>query len=308
MNTIKKHPRIAGVILVAIIIIIIIVAFGGKKAAEQTLIIKRTDFSNEISVSGKVVAAQSADLGFDQSGRIASINAQVGDKVMQGSTIASIDNITLQADVAQKAALLEKEQAKLASLQKGTREEELTLYQQKYTDASAALGIAMRNAYLQTESAILAKADTIFSNGNSVNPLLTIPTQSDNEKRATENERLIVTEKLAKWKTALATLSPTPTNKDISAVRSVASDTTQAVKIFFDHLSSITGNLSPGSSGMTQSSIDTVRATVNSGSQQASTAAASDQDVYTSWSSAYNSLVLQQSGTRSEDIPTVPRR
>lgn len=302
MNIIKKWPLISGTILIVIIIITGIVIFSRKNIEEQTMIAHRSDFINEISVSGKVVAAQSAELGFDQSGRIANIYAKVGDTVKSGAIIANIENTTVLADIAQKQASLEKEQAKLSSLQKGTRPEEIAIYEQKYIDASSALVITMRNTYLQTESAILNKSDNLFTNGNTINPILNIRAQNDNEKRALENERLMLSDKFQKWNTALSKLTVSSTIEQIKAARLVQNDSILSIKTFIDHVANTTGKLDPGNSGISQSGIDTYRSTINSAGQQISTASSAEQDSYANWSSAYNSLLLEKSGSTLEDI------
>ncbi len=302
MNIITKRPILSGIILIIIIVITGISIFGGGTTELQTLTIHRTDFVNEISVSGKVVAAQNAELGFDQSGRVSALYAKVGDVVKMGTTIATIENGTIRADIAQKEATLEKERAKLIALQAGTRTEELAVYEQKYIDASSALVIAMRNAYVQTEGAILTKSDTAFTNANTVNPTIVIRTQSDPEKRKIEHERLIINEKLGKWKDALSSLTPSSSSDAIKAVRIIGNDAMSATKIFLDNLASIVGNLATSNSGLTQSSIETYRSNINTAGQLAGTAASTEQEAYGAWTSAFNSLTLQRSGTRSEDV------
>lgn len=305
MRIIRKKPILSAVVIVLVVIILLLVIFGGSSAKPQTLTVTRTDFINEITVSGKVIAAQTAELGFDQSGRISAIYAAVGDTVKSGAMIASIENGTVRADLAQKEATLDKERAKLAALQRGTRAEELAGTEQKYIDASSALVIAMRNAYMQTNDAILNKADSLFTNGNLNNPEITIRTQSYSEKRAIENERVSVGEQLKKWNTALGTLggsNATSSYALLSSIRSTGSAAISSAKTFLDHLSFIAGNLTPANSGADQSAIDTYRSTAISAGQQAGSAASSEQEAYGAWSSAYKSLVLDQSGSSAEDI------
>ncbi len=302
ITTIKKKPILSGIILLIIIVIIGMIIFSGNSSNQETLTVQRSEFVSEVSASGKVVPAQSAELGFDQSGRVAGIYAKVGDTVTTGSIIANIENASVRADIAQKQANLEKEQAKLASIQKGTRPEEIVIYEQKYTDASSALVIAMRNAYLKTEDSVLNDIDTLFTNGNSVNPTININTQSDNEKRAVESNRLILGEKLRGWRLELNGL-PSKSNADeIRKVRLTGNDAVSLAKNLIDKLTVITGNMAPGNSGISQSSIDAYRSTVNTAGQQITTAASTEQDSYATWSSANNSLLLEKSGSTLEDI------
>lgn len=302
IRVIRKKPIISGIVIVVIVVLISIIISSTNGAEQQTMVIHRADFVNEISVSGKVIAAETAELGFDQSGRVSSIKAQVGDNVKAGHVIASIENAGTYAEISQKEAALEREMAKLAALNRGTRTEELAVYEQTYADTSSALVIAMRDAYLQTENAIVGKVDTLFTNGNLSNPEINIRTQSYNEKRSIENERLIVGEKIQKWKSELGKLTPTSPSETILSVRTVGNDAISSTKTFIDHLLYITGNLSPANSGIVQSEIDTYRSTINSAGQQAATAASAEQAAYSAWTSASSSLRLRKSGSTAEDL------
>lgn len=297
----KNRPILTGVITLALVIIVIfILTREGSK--EETITITRGDFVSQVSASGKVVAAQSSRLGFDQSGRVSGVYAKVGDSVTAGTLLASIENGSARADAAQKQATLEREQAKLAAARRGTRPEQLALTQQKYADASSALLIAIKDASLKTESALLNNADTLFENGNSVNPTLIVRTDSQNEKRAIEIERLTVGEKILAWKSAITTLSPSSPPATISSVRLTGTAAVSATTAFLGRLGRITANLSTGNAGLTQSQIDAYRATVNAADQAVSAAASSEQTTYAAWTVASNNLALEKSGSTPEDI------
>ena len=309
MNTIKKikhhiatSPILYGVVIILILIIGGMMIFGRSSTPEQTLTVTRSEFLNQISVSGKVVAAQSADLGFDKSGRISAIYKQVGDSIVAGTVIASIDNASLQAAVAQKQASLDKEKANLASLQKGTRPEELAITEQTFVDASRALIIAMNNAYIKTENALLNKVDTLFKNGNSVNPTIDIQTESDKEEKEINTERLFLTEKMYAWKTALDSRPNPLTKSSIDTLQTTANETLQRIQNFFSRLNIIVLDLNSGSSGLSQTEIDTYRNTINTASQDVSAAVSTEQTAYATWTSAYRSFILDKSGSTPEDI------
>ena len=296
----KKHLYIYTTISVVIIAAIIYAIVVNGKPIEQTIVIHPTDFVSTVSVSGKVVALQNADLGFDQSGRVNSVNVKVGDFVNAGTVLASIDSADMRANVLQKQAALEREQARLASLRVGSKPEEIAVYQQKYDDAGTAFVIAMKSAYLQTEDALKNKADTIFTNGDTVNPTINVMARSDSDKRSIEWERMVLRDKLASWKDALSSISSNAAS--IGPVRSLMTDSLSSVKTFFDHLGSIISNLSPGNSGMALSAIDTYKLTVNAGAQEVASAISAEQSAEANWSSARDSLTLVKSGSTIQDI------
>src|SRR3989344_3894355 len=79
--------------------------FGGGGGGEAaTLTIHPADFKAQVAVSGTVVSAEHVELGFSGSGRIAGVYAKVGDRVVAGSLLATIENGDLVATVAQKKA------------------------------------------------------------------------------------------------------------------------------------------------------------------------------------------------------------
>ena len=299
----KKHLYIYIIAVVVIVAVAVYFILVNKAPVEQTLVIHPADFVSTVSVSGKVVAVQNADLGFDQSGRISSINVKVGDIVKAGATLASTDSADIRANILQKQAALDRERAKLAALHAGNKPEEVAVYQQKYDDAGTAFVIAMKSAYLQTEDAIKNKADSLFTNGDSVNPTLNVTTQSDTEKKSVEWERTVLRDKLTAWKNALSLVSVDSSPvAAITKVKSITADSLLSVKSFYDHLGSIVSNLSPGNSGLLQAAIDTYKATVSAGAQGAATAASLEQTADANWSSARDALILIKSGSTVQDI------
>ncbi len=305
MKTLLSFLRkfIVYVVVIALIGVVVWFTFlRNRGSAQQTVVVHPTDFIQQVSVSGKVVSIEHADLGFDQSGRIAGVYAKVGDAVYAGARIANIENSTFQADVHQKEALLEKAEAQLASVQSGARTEDIVLYKQKYADASSAFILAMRNAYLQTQSAILRYADSLFTNASSVNPTIKVPTDSWDKERTIEQERILVGEKLKVWESTLSNLGASPTDEATRNAWVVSGDSSVLVSGFLDHLSTITANLVPNSSALSQADIDTDRQSVNTAAQMVSSAASAEQSAYATWTSAFQTLLSQQSGSKDQDI------
>ncbi len=302
LNPFKKRPVLSGVLVLVIIVIVIFFLLGTRKAPLETMAITRGEFLNEVSASGKVIAAQNSTLGFDQSGRIAAINASVGDEVIAGTILTRIDNSSIAADVAQRQASLDRERADLAALYRGTRPEQLAITEQKYTDASSALIIAMNDAYLEVEDAVLDDIDSMFQYGNSPNPNITIRTTDQDQERAIENERLSITRKLSEWKKALVALGASSAATDISSARSVGVSSIQAVETFIAHMATIAADMSVGNSGLTQSEIDSYRSTINGAGQSVSTARSAEQTSYASWAVASNNLALEASGSTPEEV------
>ena len=73
--------------------------FGNNGDKQATIVVSRADFINQVSVSGKVITASEADLGFASSGRIGGIGAKSGDSVKAGQLLAQLEIGDLLADL-----------------------------------------------------------------------------------------------------------------------------------------------------------------------------------------------------------------
>lgn len=79
-------------VIVLILIIGGIVLFRKNQPVEETIVIHNSDFVNQTSVSGKVVPTSNVDLAFKSSGRINKVYYKVGDKVKNGQILAVLDS------------------------------------------------------------------------------------------------------------------------------------------------------------------------------------------------------------------------
>ncbi|MFA6256833.1 MAG: efflux RND transporter periplasmic adaptor subunit [Candidatus Paceibacterota bacterium] len=73
--------------------------FSGDNSSANTIIINKSDFVNQVSISGKVVTASEADLGFAASGRIGRIYVKNNNNVRAGQTLAQLEISDLLADL-----------------------------------------------------------------------------------------------------------------------------------------------------------------------------------------------------------------
>jgi len=73
--------------------------FSNGEPVLETMVVTRGEFVQQVSVSGKVVAAQEVDLAFSESGRVEALNVKVGDKVRAGQTLATLAISLLASDL-----------------------------------------------------------------------------------------------------------------------------------------------------------------------------------------------------------------
>lgn len=293
----SKHPIIYSSIIVIILIIGGFITFRGNNTDLETVTITKTTFKRQVSVSGKVVAAQSADLGFEQGGRLGSIQAPIGTFVKKGATIASLENGDIHAELLQKEAALEREQAKLTSLIQGTRSEQLTIDQRSYDDATRAYVVAMRTAKIDTELTLLEDVNTLFENGSGVNPDILINLSSIEKEQDIEHERLLITEKISALSKSLALLKEPYNEKSIRDAGNLTTESLNFTNNFLNHLITAIEN-----SGLSQSDVDTYRSTINRAGQEVAAALNVAQAAELTWNSKLGSLTLSKAGTTAADI------
>jgi HlyD family secretion protein len=104
-----------------------------------TFTVKAEDLSVRIAASSTVLPFQTVNLSPKQSGRVAQLFVEQGDRVQQGQKIALMENTELQAQYAQAEATLQQAQANLAKGKNGSRMEEILQAQAKLAQAQAAL-------------------------------------------------------------------------------------------------------------------------------------------------------------------------
>ena len=90
-----------------------------------------------VTASGEVVAAQEAQMGFAFAGQVETVEVSLGDEVLDGDTLISLESSTLQAGVAQAEAAVDAAGAQLAELESGPRPEDLAMADAAYANALA---------------------------------------------------------------------------------------------------------------------------------------------------------------------------
>ena len=287
--------------IVALAVVVVLVTWGliallsGHKSDYSAISVARRDLVQTVTATGNVTADKSVTLAFNMQGKVSDVYAEVGSTTKVGEVLASLDTGTLQAALNGAEADVEAAQAHLNRLQEGSRPEELAIYQQRYDDASLALTSAMKSAYLAMEDAVVSKADTLFTNGNTVNPMINIHTDSETGKTAIEQERAALRDGLANLKSVLS-------SSTLAFARMTTDDELSSAKIFLDDLGLITDSLTTGNSGQIQSTIDGERAIVNGASQEVTGATSAEQAADAAWSAARDALSLEKAGSTAEDI------
>ncbi|MFN8495033.1 MAG: HlyD family efflux transporter periplasmic adaptor subunit [Caldilineaceae bacterium] len=101
--------------------------------------IKLGSSGGSAKASGKVVPAQKTELGFPAAGRIEEVRVAVGQEVLPGTILVTLEHTAAEAAVAQASATLTQTQAALAELKAGPQPAALAAAQAKLDAAQALL-------------------------------------------------------------------------------------------------------------------------------------------------------------------------
>ncbi len=245
------------VMAIAVIILYSLFGRGGSTSNIQSAVAANGNILEKVSVTGQVLPIGKADLSFEKGGVVASIRVKIGDEVKKGAVIASLDSSVDQAS-------LDSAKAKLADVTRGLRPEELQVDQAKVASAEVALNnanqdavSAFRQGYVQAQGAVNNYADVFFLNPQTINPTITIQTQSQNFQNSINAERVTVSGALSSWKTDIDTATGTVNLNAAVGYLNV-------VKHFISDLSVAVNALSPGSSGLSQTAINAYVLNLNS--------------------------------------------
>ena len=257
----KKIIIIVGVIVAIAVIFILI---RKPKSVQQSAIVKRGELIQYVSVTGRVKPAQSVDLAFETTSRVSRILVNVGEKVYSGQKLAVLENNEVAAQLNQAEAALQIQLAELEELRKGTRTEELAVYESKLEAAKTSLAEAQRSlidkikdSYTKSDDSIRSKIDKFFDNGRSANPQLNLTISDSRLEREIEQARLEVENTLVSWNNSLTGLGLL---SDLKSFLNQAKNNTDQVRSLLDDFSLAINSLT---SAYPQATIDSYKTDVS---------------------------------------------
>lgn len=313
VNLMKKPAFLApAVVLIAGIAVYFIFFFPKQAPDYETVIAEKGNVIQEVSVTGKVKPATSVDLAFDSSGRVVWINAGVGDRVLNGQSLAQLFNADLVAQLNQAEASLKVQEAKLEELEKGTRQEEIQVYEVKVANAKVSLEEAKKNlinktkdAYTKSEDAVRNKADQLFDNPRTSAPNFKYEINSQQLALEAESARFIIESILEEWNSSLSVLA---TGSDLLKSTKEARSNLDQIKTFLEKIALAVNLLAPNDS-LSQTTIDgyktdiyTARTNVNTAIDNLAIAEEKFKTAESSLTLAENELALKKSGSTAEQI------
>lgn len=286
--------------------------FKGSGPEAQTLVVHPAEFLQQVSVSGKVVAAQDVDLGFSQSGRVTYVRGDVGARVAAGQLLAEIENADIRANISQRQAVLASQEAKLASLREGTRSEDIAVAQATVDGAVSALDQAnqsiinaISDAYAKADDAIHNKFDQFINNPRSATPQLAFTTSASQLTIDIPAKRVSVEQMLVDWQGAIFKLH---TASDLPAAAAQAQTNLAVIVALLADTSAAlaravpTASVSQTTINTYTSDIATARTTINTSIAAINTALTTQKAAVSTLDSARKNLALKKAGSTPADI------
>lgn len=255
---VKTH-KILMVILVLVLAVVVYVSQQKPASPFETVLVAKGTVTQEVSVTGRVNSDSEVSLSFEKSGRVSSTPIPVGTHVSGGDVLARIDASELTPLRQQALANLEVEQANLASLKKGNREEDIAVTRAQVESATSALDQArlsvfdrLQTAYSASDDAIFNVSDQFFLNARTRNPEVNFPVTDAKLSISLPQGRFAIGETIALWPAELASFE---SSEDTAPAINTTKAHLGAVKSFLDEMALAVNALAP-SSNLTQLTID----------------------------------------------------
>jgi HlyD family secretion protein len=295
----------------ALIAVVATYAVNSERPSASYARAQMGNVSEQVSTTGTVKAADSLDLSFDVSGRVASIPAKVGTHVSAGQTLASLSAADVSANLAQAKANLSMQEAKLAGLKAGARPEDLAVSQtavtgaqNNLTQAKQSVLSAAQDAYVKADDAVHNRADAVFDNPRSAQPHLNVTFTDNSLQNSVLTKRVQMETLLSQWQAYLASANANDPATLLSTTRTNLSQ----VSTFLDNLAAGLSSVTP-SAYLTattlqgyQSSIATARTNLSASLSALNAAGTAEQAAETGVSTAQSQYTLKQAGALPTDI------
>lgn len=276
------------------------------------LVVHPKEFVQQVSVSGTVIAAQEAELGFTASGRVAHTYVRVGEAVRAGAVLAEIENGDVRAAVSERLASLASQEAKLASLKAGTRPEELALAHASVESASASLAQAheaviqaIRDAYTASDGVVRNTVDQFIIDPRSAVSALSFYTSNSQIAVNTLARRTTMEGILTRWQAQIAAFNST--SDTLAAAQEAQYNLTQMMLLLSDSAAALTSaqpsqSTSAATIATYASAVASARTSINAAASALTGAVTAQRNASAALDQARKTLTLKEAGSTQEDI------
>lgn len=291
----------------AVLLIVLFFALRNGNTAQETMVVEQGDVVEKVILTGKIKPAEEVDLAFDRTGKVATINTQIGASVFAGQTLVSLDSNEVYADYLKAQANVASAQARLDEFKRGSRPEEIAISQSEVSNATIALAnaedklrSALYESYAKADDVVRNNVDSLFSNPRTNNPQISIPVNDTQLKNEINISRYQIENLLMAW-------DQNPSDISRATIVKITSDLT-TIKMFVDKVAFAVNALSANSSLSAttvdgyKTSISTARTSLISAQSSISTAEEKFNTAKSTLLIAQKNLALEQAGTSVEEI------
>jgi HlyD family secretion protein len=280
----------------------------------EVVTVKEGTLEEITKVNGKVRAAQNVDLSLERGGRITSVAKNVGDRVTTGELILSTSAGNLSASVDRANANLQREIAKLESLQTSARPEEIEIASRNVESAKAEVRAALRDlseqvndAYVRANDAVRNSVDQ-FNSGGEVSANFTIPIRDADQEDRLEKGRRDLKYVLERFEDSIAAAGDNANEQTVLANLetglTVLSDINSYLTDFASAINDIRADESYSQTeiNLWKEDISEARTSVSTGRQNLIAGRQRLEDAKSDLSVAENELEIKQTGGSASEI------
>ena len=303
----KRALAIILAVLVLGVGVMLALKLGLGKQASEIVVVKRGNIIQEVFFTGTVKAQKRVMLSFERSGSIQTFPYDVGASFVSGAPIATLRNETERANVAEAEATLGVARAKLATIRRGNRPEEVRVKEASVSGNSVTLKNLLektRNfvvaSYGDTETALHTTIDPLFEGDTSTVPLLSFPAGNHTSQYESEAKRLKAEISL----TALRSLTPVEDGSEESSVSEALGHLRSIQDLFLALASALrdTTGLSAATLADYKDRAETARTSVTTSITTLQNHQNSIRDARSSLEKSLRELELVRAGGSAEDI------
>ncbi|MCR4327919.1 MAG: efflux RND transporter periplasmic adaptor subunit [Patescibacteria group bacterium] len=222
----SKRKYVIGVVVVVVITgTWIFFSQRGGNAPERTITVLRGSITQEVIVTGKIRPKDDIELGFEKSGTVANIYAHVGTRVARGTILVSLDTRELTAAVDQAEANKTVALARLEALNRGPRDEDITIAQtslekeeQDLSNIFNGVPDVLHDAYSKTDDTVRKQLDPLFINDEHTNAALSFEANSTQTTTDASSLRAITGDNLTAWGRELTSITSSTSNEVLESM------------------------------------------------------------------------------------------
>ena len=268
-----------------------------NKTVYETAKVERRSFTQEVSVTGKVVAAQDVSLGFETGGRVTSIPATVGMKVYKGMGLAYVGNADQRATVLDQQARLQSAQAALDEVLRGTRPTELSQIKNTAAQAEESLVNVIRDSYADSDDSVRSKIDNLYINPTGIRPNFVNFGNGVKESNL-EDKRVEIGAMLLSWKKSVEKLEQEGYSQSYLEEARVNLGTMRA---FVDELA-VASSYFNANEDLSDAEVEAYISYISSARSSVNTAIASLSGAVLTYTQAMDNLELTTEGATPEEV------